>query len=705
MSGALPLRGLRIVEYARDLPARYAAFLLADLGAEVCALRDGARDRHPVLDRRKRILEVASAAGRAAFRDADAVLADRPIDGDAPADVVWCEVSGWGRRGPRRDEPYDEALVTALAGIQTFQWSWSGRPVWLVTPIVGYLTGMLAALGVTAALFARLRGAGGQRLAVSALDAAFTLNCGRFVAAPGFEGSLSEQGDPYGPYPTYAIYETRDGWLFVGALTSAFWVNLATCIDRLDLLSDPRLPESPMSPTTPEAKRIMRAALEAAFRTRTTTEWIEALQAADVPCGPVLSRAECLRDPMARAGAHVVAVDDPLLGETWQPGSVAEFAGGVAGARAAAPASVPAQCLDGVRIVDFTSFIAGPFCPRLLADLGAEVLKIEVPGGDPFRYVQYGFVGWNRGKRSVVLDVKSAAGLAGMRALVGASEVLVDNVRVGVLDRLGLDAATLHALRDDLVHLSITGYGRTGPDARRPGFDPVFQARCGIMRAQGGDDTPVVHTIAYNDYCAGALGALVTVAALYARDVHGASQRVDVSLFRTALIDQAADMLLAAGVEPVSSGGRDHLGPSASRRLYRCRDEWICVSAVTDEARTALACLAAVASHDDAPSGSVAWALEAIFGGLTRAGALAALAVHGVPAAPCLRFPELLDHPQVRANQCLVEIHDEQLGPVVMAGPSIHFERTPMIYAGGAPRLGADTEDALRRFAGGARAS
>src|SRR5262245_2013050 len=179
MSGALPLRGLRIVEYARDLPARYAGFLLADLGAEVRALRSGGDDRHPVLDRRKRIVDLTSAAGRTAFRDADAVLADRRIDGDVPDDVVWCEVSGWGRRGPRCHDPYDEALVTAVAGVQTFQWSWSGGPVWLVTPIVGYFTGILAALGVTAGLFARRRGAGGQRLSVSALAAAFTLNCGR----------------------------------------------------------------------------------------------------------------------------------------------------------------------------------------------------------------------------------------------------------------------------------------------------------------------------------------------------------------------------------------------------------------------------------------------------------------------------------------------------------------------------------------------
>jgi crotonobetainyl-CoA:carnitine CoA-transferase CaiB-like acyl-CoA transferase len=702
MSGSLPLAGVRVVEYGHELPARYAGFLLAELGAAVTALRATDDDRHPVLDRSKCTAVLGTADARGALEAADAVLADRSIDADAAPDVVWCEVSGWGKAGPRRGDPFDEALVTALAGIQTFQWSWSGRPVWLVTPLVGYLTGMLAALGVLAALLVRRRGAGGQRLAVSALDAAFTLNCGRFVVAPGFQGSLSEQGDPHGPYPTYGIYQTSDGWLFVGALTAAFWVNLATCVDRIDLLSDPRLPESPMSPSTPEGKRIMREALEAAFRTRTTAAWIEALQAADVPCGAVTSRGDCLRDPAARDGGHAIAVEDARLGETWQPGPPAEFRAGEASAtQRTRPAAPPVRPLAGLRVVDFTSFIAGPFCPRLLADLGAEVLKIEAPGGDPFRYVQYGFVGWNRGKRSLEIDVKSEAGLRAMGALTRASDVLVDNVRPGVMDRLGLDDATLLAARPDLVRLSITGYGRSGPDALRPGFDPVFQARCGIMRAQGGAEEPVVHTIAYNDYCAGALGALATVAALYAREVTGRAQRIDVSLFRTALVDQAADMLLAAGLEPPIPGGRDFRGPSASHRLYQCTDGWLCVSAGEDGARARLAALGGSDSHDDAPDGAVAQALEALFASLERADALEVLRRQRVPSAPCLRFPELLGDPQVAANRCLIEIQDAQLGPVVMAGPSIHFERTPIAFESGAPRLGADTDAVLGSLTGG----
>ena len=115
MSGVLPLHGLRVVEYARDLPARYAGFLLADLGAEVTALRDDDGDRHPVLDRGKRLVRAGDVSGRTAARGADAVLADRRRSFETPDDVVWCDVSGWGRRGPRRHDPYDADVPALLA--------------------------------------------------------------------------------------------------------------------------------------------------------------------------------------------------------------------------------------------------------------------------------------------------------------------------------------------------------------------------------------------------------------------------------------------------------------------------------------------------------------------------------------------------------------------------------------------------------------
>ncbi len=155
-----------------------------------------------------------------------------------------------------------------------------------------------------------------------------------------------------------------------------------------------------------------------------------------------------------------------------------------------------------MRVLDLTSFIAGPFCPLLLADLGADVVKIETTEGDPFRMAAFGFVGWNRGKRSLVLDLKRAEGRDVFLDLARAADVVVDNFRGGVMERLGIGWDRLSAENPRLVHTSITGYGTTGPLACLPGFDPVFQARSGLMLAQGGDE-PVFHMIAYNDYWRG----------------------------------------------------------------------------------------------------------------------------------------------------------------------------------------------------------
>src|SRR5262249_38001128 len=186
-----------------------------------------------------------------------------------------------------------------------------------------------------------------------------------------------------------------------------------------------------------------------------------------------------------------------------------------------------------------------------------------------------------------------------------------DTRRPGGLDRLGPDAGTLRAASPRLVHPSIPGFGTDGALGVLPGFDPIFQARSGLMAAQGGDDEPVFHTIAYNDYCAGALGALATVAALLDRERSGCGARVDLSLFRTAFDDQAAHLLLhAGGLAGRSSGGRDFLGPSAAERLYACADGWLCVSARTAARRDALVTFARTeAASDDAVSAAVERAL------------------------------------------------------------------------------------------------
>jgi crotonobetainyl-CoA:carnitine CoA-transferase CaiB-like acyl-CoA transferase len=659
-----PLEGLELREETSGLAATFGGHLLAGLGAVVHRARPSA---FPILDRRKHDDPSARA---------DVVLADESARADGAP--ITCSVRAWGRTGPRIGLPPDEALVQAATGVQGLQWSWSGRPVWLATPVVSYMTGMLAALGVAAAHLGRVRGLPGQAIHTSGLQGAFALNSGTYVTGPAHKSALLVGGDPRGAYPSYSLYPTSDGWIFLGALTQPFWVKLMTFLDRIDLLVDERLQGNPLTFGAPALRAFVRAELEPIFARRTTADWVRVLREADIPCGAVQSRAQYLRDPELRAAG--------LIGDEWEPPAAASFVeGGVAVRRGAAAKHA---CLEGIRVLDLTSFIAGPVCPMLLADLGADVVKIETPDGDPFRMTAFGFHGWNRGKRSLVLDLKQPQGCEALLDLVRSADVLVENFRGGVMDRLGLGWERLRAVNPSLVFVSITG--AEGELATLPGFDPIFQARSGFMTAQGGTDEPVFHMIPYNDYCAGTLGALATVAALAARERTGHGQRVCTSLMRTALVDQAAHM---AHPRP---GGRDYLGPSAARRLYECADGWLCVATQDDDDARGLESVAGMAvPRAAAADGPEAARLASALAGLVRTDALDRLAGLGVPAAPCLGWPDVITDDHVQANGMLVTLDDAVLGPVTLGGPLIDFEKTPIRYRRLGPGHGAHSREVL----------
>src|SRR2546425_9053693 len=242
MPEAPPLAGLRVLERASSLAATYAGFLLSEVGAEVVKVETAGVARQTpgehVLARGKLSVALDASGWRDLLGRVDAVLTDDsapPPDPDP--DLVRCRVSAWGRTGSRL--PPEEALLAAATGVQALQWSWSRRPVWLVTPMIGYMTGILAALSVRAALFARHRDASGQTVEVCGVGAALALNSGTFVSGAGHRGSLSLGGDPRGVYPTYGFYPTADGRRFGGALTHAFWTKPRTAPDRPDLLAHP----------------------------------------------------------------------------------------------------------------------------------------------------------------------------------------------------------------------------------------------------------------------------------------------------------------------------------------------------------------------------------------------------------------------------------------------------------------------------------
>src|SRR5947208_7686506 len=197
-----------------------------------------------------------------------------------------------------------------------------------------------------------------------------------------------------------------------------------------------------------------------------------------------------------------------------------------------APPSPPP--LDGIRVVDLTSYIAGSYAAMMVADLGAHVVKVESLEGDSFRELP-GFYGWNRGKRSIALNLKTAEGREVVERLARASDVLMENWRPGVADRLGVGHERLSALNPRLIYCSVTAFGSTGPYADRPGFDPLLQAMSGMMALQGFGGPPQYLRIAVTDYYTASLAAQAMLTGLFVRERTGRGQRVETSLLHGAL--------------------------------------------------------------------------------------------------------------------------------------------------------------------------
>jgi crotonobetainyl-CoA:carnitine CoA-transferase CaiB-like acyl-CoA transferase len=696
------------------------------------------------------LADVAAAADvllidRDRLREAGGALDAAPLLARNP-ELVHCTVRPFGPRGPLAELPADDALVQAASGIAAMQWSYDGHPVWLNTPLTAYACGMKTALAVAAALYARLGGHGGQRVETSLLGAALLFQSGTYVTGPGSRGTLlGNASDPRGVLPTYAFYRASDDWLFVGALTEVFWVKLCNAIERTDLLAHPELQGIPLSFTQPPERRaFVRQTLEEAFAARPRAEWLDRLAAHDVPCGPVLDREAFLCDPQTVASEMSVEVVDPVLGPTRQPGVPLRFArtpGAIRGpARAHAtdaptwppralgaeashefarsggegssPTATPRASaegerapapLDGIRVVSFATYIAGALCPMLLADLGADVVKVEPLTGDPFRAgTTFGFLGWNRGKRSLALDLQREEARDALFRLVERADLVIDNYRPGVLARLGLEYPALRARNPRVIQLSLTGYGPFGPLADRPGFDPVMQARSGLGRAQGGDE-PVFYAVPYTDYATATLGAFAAVCALLERDGRSAAeagasegQAVWTSLLNSACVMQAGFLIDAPGRPAGPVGGRDLRGSGPYRRAYACRDGWIFVSADAPEERDRLR--AAFGLPRDEGASGVGGAAERIAAATAQHATddvLARLRAAGVAAVACPRFPTLVDDPQIRANELWWWSHHAELGDVVQTGALIELSRTPMRLGPVAPRLGEHTREIL----------
>lgn len=360
--------------------------------------------------------------------------------------------------------------------------------------------------------------------------------------------------------------------------------------------------------------------------------------------------------------------------------------------------------LDGIKVVDLTSYIAGSYGAMMLADLGASVIKIESPEGDSFRELP-GFFGWNRGKRGVCVNLKTPEGREIVERLAATSDVVMENMRPGATDRLGLGDKALRAINPRLIYCSVTAFGSTGPYADRPGFDPLLQSLAGHMVIQGGTagGPPQFIRIAINDYFAAALGAQGVLAALFTRERTGEGQRVETSLLHASLALQSGSVLDYPG-KPVFAR------ENPTYRLYETGDgEWFFLACgnqsfwgkltkalglphLRDDARFAGWLLRLEHSNELLPI------LMETFKSKPRNAWLEIFAAHDIPAAPIQPLTDFMNDPAVLHHGMIQEYDHPDVGALKLMGQPIKLTPAATRDPGPPPALDQHTDDVLREL-------
>jgi crotonobetainyl-CoA:carnitine CoA-transferase CaiB-like acyl-CoA transferase len=368
--------------------------------------------------------------------------------------------------------------------------------------------------------------------------------------------------------------------------------------------------------------------------------------------------------------------------------------------------------LAGIRVLDVSQVMAGPFCAMQLSDMGAEVIKVEPPGGDSTRRMagaaattSPAFDAVNRGKRSIVLDLTAADGQASMRRLIETADVLIENARPGVMARFGLDYASLAPAYPRLIYASISGYGQTGPDAARGGYDLIAQGVSGLMSVTGEPGGPPTKVgVPLTDLGAGLFALAGILAALHERTESGLGQHIDTSLVEAgvALSVWEAAQHFADGSTPGPLGSAHRM--LAPYQAIRCADGFITIGAGTDRL---FARLATLVDHPEwvtdpdfadetrrvAHRARLAHLIESETIQAPRADWLARLEAAGIPCGPINTYPEVFADPQILARGMVVEIDHPIRGRVRTLGSPIKMSRTPPRVAGPSPRLGQHTTD------------
>ena len=666
------LDGIRVIDCSEGIAGPVASLLLAEAGADVVKVEtpegDPTRGSPAFLtwNRSKRsvVLDLESEQDRSELHrlltGADVLIhgfgpttAERYGLDDAALrathpHLIGCSVLAWPAGHPSAEGAVDDLLVTARLGLCDEQQGHRDGPVFLRFPIGSWCAAYLAATGVMARLVQRARGgASGGPVHTSLAQGALLTTMMHWARAE-TPGPMFSFGLPKELVPS--LFECGDGT----------WIHLMRCADTDSPLMRQGL-------ATLGAEGVARAneactgltmpgfpnfgANRHVFLTRPSPEWLDDFWSHDIPAQPAAPFGAILADEQARLNDYVTRLDDPERGtmvqagtpfSTQPPSRVTSAAPGlgrhtdeVLGEPRAGPAARPTTArsdpvrspLEGLRVLDLGNFLAGPLGPMLMADLGADVVKVEATSGDQMRPIQRVFASCQRGKRGVALDLKSPEARSALEALVRWADVVHHNLRMPAARRLGIDYDTIRAINPEVVYCHTSSYGPKGDRADWPGYDQLFQACAGWEVLGGGEgNDPMWFRFGFMDHLCAMASTVATLLAVLHRDRTGRGQQVTASLLGAGVLTNGETYLDEAGrAAPVAVVDREQLGTSPGRRLYRLADGWMALCARTGS-ELATACTVVGASSPEH--------LEAHLVGAPCDGTIEALRSAGISCEP-----------------------------------------------------------------------
>lgn len=378
------------------------------------------------------------------------------------------------------------------------------------------------------------------------------------------------------------------------------------------------------------------------------------------------------------------------------------------------------RALEGVRVLDLTRVLSGPFCTAILADMGAEVIKVEHPeGGDLSREPSvavngesYYFMSLNRGKKGITLNLKTAQGIDILKNLAASSDVIIENFRPSVMQKLGLSYEDIRAIKPDIIYLSISGFGQNSPLAKKPAFDIVAQAMGGIMSITGHEGSPPTRVgVALGDTSTALYAAFAIVTALYHRRLHGVGQYIDVAMVDSifSLLEMSLFKYLGEAVVPGRIGSRHPT--SYPYDVFSASDGYFVIATFDQPGFTRL-CeamgrpeLVNMAQYaTDTLRGNNAGSLKAIIEAwstqMTVAQVLEILERFRVPVSQICSIDQIAESEHIKVREMLVDVEHPVAGKVRLPALPVKFSETPATIAAASPTLGQHSQQVLTTILG-----